>query len=170
MMRVQGQTEQSDQPLVPLTSPPPVLQEPVEEQQPPQEQLLVEWLNTRRNEEHEPNCPNCRADMAWLLGILSPLPKCPFCEQYIGPKVKRIPCGACDSVYHKNELLDYAAQQNMVQQPMACRVCDEDMSLLVELLAAQAFSHNLDIQQIEQNIEISNFNSDSDFESETDAD
>ncbi|CAF4242690.1 unnamed protein product, partial [Adineta steineri] len=47
---------------------------------------------------------------------------------------------------------------------------DEDMSLLVELLAAQAFSHNLDIQRIEQNIEISNFNSDSDFESETDAD
>ncbi|CAF1229398.1 unnamed protein product [Adineta steineri] len=42
MMRAQGQTEQSDEPLVPLTSPPPVLQEPVEEQQPPQEQLPVE--------------------------------------------------------------------------------------------------------------------------------
>ncbi|CAF1478754.1 unnamed protein product, partial [Adineta steineri] len=41
MMRAQGQTEQSDEPLVPLISPPPVLQEPVEEQQPPQEQLPV---------------------------------------------------------------------------------------------------------------------------------
>ncbi|CAF1412138.1 unnamed protein product [Adineta steineri] len=140
------------------------------------------------------NCPNCRVDMAWLVEILSPLsplspvlpplpplpppppplpppplPKCPICMQHIGLDVAWIRCRNCDSAYHQNELVENATQLNRAQQPVFCRVCDADMRWVLQLPAAPASPNDLDIQPIELNIDINNFNWDSQSESETDA-
>ncbi|CAF0911374.1 unnamed protein product [Adineta steineri] len=165
-MQAQGQTEQSDQSLVPLTSPSPVLQEPVEEQQPPEVQEPVE--EQQLPQEHQP--PQERQSLQGQLpqgqqpppGQQPPqeqllVEQCPICQQYITPNATRIACGACDSVYHKNELLDYVRQLNNVQQPLVCCVCPGDMSWVLELMAPPASPDDLGIQQTGLDININNF-------------